>query len=270
MKKRILAALAVIFTLTASLQLTVLAYNTPVTDEVGYLTWDEIDTLNSYLEQVRNEYDMDVVVYIEQSAGSDNVLSRADDIYDYRGYGVGESRDGIMMYISMYPRKYTFSTCGEGIRVFNDAATECLTEVTGEYLRAGDYYNAVAAYAEEAYSMLTAAANGDVYGYGEEETADDYTKPVAWGLAVIIPLIVAALTTHARGRGMNTAQYNNSAANYVHGGMNLTTSNDLFLYSSIMRTPRMQNRPNAGGGGMSTTHMSSGGTTHGGGGGGSY
>ncbi len=268
MKKRILTFLAVIFTLTASLQLTVLAYNTPVTDEVGYLTRDEINALNSYLEQVRSEYGMDVVVYIEQSAGSDNVLLRADDIYDYRGYGAGENRDGIMMYISMYPRKYTFSTCGEGIRVFNDAAIERLTEVTGEYLRAGDYYDAVAAYAEEAYSMLTAAANGEVYGYGEG-AADDYTKPVAWGLAGIIPLIVAALTTHARGKGMNTAQYNNSAAGYVNGSLNLTTSNDLFLYSSITRTPRMQNTPRSGGG-MSTTHTSSGGTTHGGGGGGSY
>ncbi len=269
MKKRILAALAVMFALTVAAQFTAFAYNTPVTDEVGYLTQNEINTLNSYLEQVRNEYNMDVVVYIEQSAGSDNVLLRADDIYDYRGYGVGENRDGIMMYISMYPRKYTFSTCGEGIRVFNDAAIERLTEITGEYLREGDYYNAIVAYAEEAYSMLTAAANGEMYGEGKE-TADDYAKPLAWGLAVIIPLIVAALTTRARGRGMNTAQYNNSAANYVHGGMNLMTSNDLFLYSSIMRTPRMQNRPNAGGGDMSTTHMSSGGTTHGGGGGGSY
>ncbi len=266
MKKRILTFLAVIFTLTASLHLTALAYNTPVTDEVGYLTQDEINALNSYLEQVRNEYGMDVVVYIEQSAGSDNVLYRADDIYDYRGYGVGENRDGIMMYISMYPRKYTFSTCGEGIRVFNDAAIERLTEVTGEYLRADDYYDAVAAYAEEAYSMLTAAANGEVYGYGEG-AADDYAKPVAWGLAGIIPLIVAALTTHARGKGMNTAQYNNSAANYVSGSLNLTTSNDLFLYSSITRTPRMQNTANSGG---STTHMSSSGEMHGGGGGGSY
>ena len=136
-------------------------------------------------------------------------------------------------------------------------------------MRAGDYYDAVAAYAEESYNMLTAAANGEVYGEG---AADDYTKPVAWGLAGIIPLIVAALTTRARSRGMNTAQYNNSAANYVSGSLNLTTSNDLFLYSSITRTPRMQNTPRSGGGpgGMSTTHMSSGDTTHGGGGGGSY
>ena len=266
MKKRILTFLAVMFTLTAFAPFTSFAYNTPVTDEVGYLTNDEINALNSYLEQVRSEYNMDVVVYIEQSAGSDNVLYRADDIYDYRGYGVGENRDGIMMYISMYPRKYTFSTCGNGIRVFNDAAIERLTEVTGEYMRAGDYYDAVAAYAEESYNMLTAAANGEVYGYGES-AADDYTKPVAWGLAGIIPLIVAALTTRARSRGMNTAQYNNSAAGYVKGGLNLTTSNDLFLYSSITRTPRMQNTANSGG---STTHMSSSGEMHGGGGGGSY
>ena len=261
MKKRILVFLTVVFALTAVMQFTVFAYNAPVTDEVGYLTHEDINELNSYLDEVRSEYDMDVFVYIEEHAPTDNLLLHASDIYDDLGYGVGKNHDGIMMYISKYPRKYTFSTCGDGIHIFNSSAIDSLTDVTMPYLRADDYYGAIQAYAEEACSMLEAASDGQPYG---EE--DGHSTLLMWGLVVIVPLVVAAFATHIRGKAMNTAVYNDYADSYMRGKLNLTTANDLFLYSTITRTPRVKNNTSTGGG----THTSSSGRTHGGGGGGSY
>lgn len=260
MKKRILVFLTVMLALTAVMQFTALAYNAPVTDEVGYLTREEINELNSYLDEVRSEYDMDVVVYIEEHAPTDNLLLHASDIYDDLGYGVGNNHDGIMMYISKYPRKYTFSTCGEGINIFNSRAIDRLTDVTMPYLRADDYYGAIQSYADETRSMLQMEADGQPYG---EE--DGYSSLLMWGLVVIVPLVVAAFATHIRGKDMNTAVYNDYADSYMRGSVNLTTANDLFLYSTITRTPRVKNNTGTGG-----THTSSSGRTHGGGGGGSY
>ena len=191
---------------------------------------------------------------------SDNILLHASDIYDDYGYGVGENHDGIMMYISKSPRKYTFSTCGDGMRIFNSRAIDRLTDATMPYLQRDDYYGAIKAYAEETYSMLEAAADGKPYG------EDDYSTPIMWGLVIIVPLVVAALSTHIRGKAMNTAVYNDYADSYVRGGLNLTTANDLFLYSTIRRTPRAKNTTSSGGG----THTSSSGRVHGGGGGGRF
>ena len=263
MKKRILAFLTIIFALTIVMPFAALAYNAPVTDEVGYLTHEEINELNSYLDEVRREYDMDVVVYIEERAPTDNMLLRASDIYDDLGYGIGKNHDGIMMYISKYPRKYTFSTCGNGIHIFNSKAIDRLTDATMPYLRADDYYGAIKAYADATRSILKMTADGQPYGSEE----DGYSTLLMWGLVVIVPLVVAAFATHIRGKSMNTAVYNNYADSYMRGGVNLTTTNDLFLYSTITRTPRVKNTTSTGG---SRTHTSSSGRVHGGGGGGRY
>ena len=260
MKKRILAMLAVMFALTVMMPFAASAYITAVTDEAGYLTLGDEAELNSYLKEIRAEYNMDVVVYIEEYMNSDNILLHASDIYDDYGYGVGENHDGIMMYISKSPRKYTFSTCGDGIRVFNDKAIDRLTEVTSPYLKKNDYYGAIKAYADESSAMLEMAADGHPYG------EDRHSKVIVWGLAVIIPLAIAAFATYIRGQRMNTAVYNDYADSYMRGGVNLTTSNDLFLYSTLTRTPRVKNTTGSGG----STHTSSSGRTHGGGGGGSY
>ena len=75
-------------------------------------------------------------------------MAYADDFYDYNGYGYGDSRDGILLLISMEERDWRISTCGYGITVFTDAGQEYISDKFLPYLSDGDYSEAFTKYAD--------------------------------------------------------------------------------------------------------------------------
>ncbi|MBR0366434.1 MAG: TPM domain-containing protein [Clostridia bacterium] len=258
MKRKIISLSLLLLMLVLSLHTSAFALNPPVIDEAGYLTNYQLDSLNKKLDEIRNEYNTDVVVYIEQNMVGDDRQARADDIYDYNGYGIGSNYDGIMMYISANPREYVFTTCGSAMTAFNSRGIDYLTDVVDSYMHSSDYYSAISAYAETAAEMLEMARGG--HPYNEKKPMNVF---IAWAIGIIAPFIIAAIATKSRGKRMNTARYQDYANEYMKpGSMNLDVSRDIFVYSTVTRTKRV--KQNSG------THTSSSGRTHGGGGGGSY
>lgn len=89
----------------------------------------------------------------------------------------------------------------------------------------------------------------------------------AWCLAgaLVIGYVVAAIVTGRMKRQLQTVQFQSSANSYVkQNSMNVTESNDLFLYTQVARYEKPKETSSSDG---STTHTSSSGETHGGGGG---
>ena len=106
---------------------------------------------------------------------------------------------------------------------------------------------------------------GDYWVEGEVPQSSFIGKRIM--ISLIVSVIMAFIWVSVMKSGMNTAKRNNRASDYVRkGSFNLTQSSDLYLYSTVVKTPRAQNTSSGGGGGGGT-HFSSSGASHGGGGG---
>ena len=59
------------------------------------------------------------------------------------------------------------------------------------------------------------------------------------GIIVILPIIIVLIMTFVKLSQMNTANPENYAANYIdRSSFNITVSQDIFLYSSVTKSPR--------------------------------
>ena len=227
-----------------------------VTDGAGYLSEAENNELTQRLDSIRYKYNIDVALVIEEVMSGSSAQARADDIYDYGGYGLGSGSDGILLYVSKTPRNYHFTTYGKGMKVFNDDALEHLENAVVPYMRSNDYYSAFSAYADTSEEILEMAAQGKTFKKISGEDA------LIFALIIIAaPIAAAWFMTYNKGKAMNTAQIKTEADNYIkNGSMKLTGSRDIYLHSVQTRTPK----PKSSG---SSSHMSSSGRSHGGRGG---
>ncbi len=244
-----------------------------VVDNAGYLSDDEVNSLTVRLDELRDKYDVDVAVVIDDQMWGDDVESAADDTYDYYFYGAGTEDDGVLLYISKEPRMYQISTFGSGITAFTDYGIEHLQSLIVPNLQNDDYYSACMAYANGADDLLQQAADGTPYDIDSDDielTAGEKAgSSIGFGvlLSLIIALIASAISTRSKVKQMNTAREQADAHGYMKpGSFNLRTRQDVFLYSHLERHEKPKDPPPSSGGG-STTHVSSSGRSHGGGGG---
>lgn len=91
-------------------------------------------------------------------------------------------------------------------------------------------------------------------------------EPFAVGInlliALAVGLVAGLLVTGNMRRKLKTVRKQDRAASYVRqGSMNVTRSNDFYLYSTVSKSAKPKNEDNNGG---SSTHTSSSGDTFGG------
>lgn len=233
--------------------------NPPVVDNGEVLTEEQTAALSDKLNSIREEYDFDVAIYTEYVMSGYYAEATADDIYDSNGYGGGETDDGIMLYISREPREYHLTTHAKGIEYFNDNGLQYLEEKLLPYLKENDYCSAMNVYADCAGELLQMAANGEPF---DEVILDRDSKIFIIIIALTVPLLIAFAAMGLRLLRMKTVQKKVGAGDYVKcGGVALDRSEDIFLYSTVTKTPRPKETQ------ASSSHTSSSGRTHGGRGG---
>lgn len=257
MKKRI--ALMVLSLLCCTFTIPAMAafQNPAVVDDAGYLTQSQTEELTEKLDNLRETYDFDVAIYTESSMTGSDAMNTADDIFDYNGYGAGDSADGILLYVSANPREYWFSTHGSGMTAFNDNGLAYLEKQVLPGLQEDDYYAAFSAYADYTEELLEMAAQGKPYN--KKQHTMSYVLSVI-AAALLVPLALAFGAMHRKLRAMKTAVEQNYAADYMKpGSMKLQASQDIFLYSTVTKTEKPKSN--------SGSHTSSSGESHGGRGG---
>lgn len=251
MKK--LLRLLLVSALILSLAVPVFAANTNaprVVDNADLLSSDEEAALSREIQQMQSELCLDIVIVTTYGTGNKGVQAYADDYYDNNGYGYGADNSGILLLLDMDAREWYMSTCGEAIQIFTDNDLDNLGDGIVDYLSAGDYY--------EAFDHWIGELSWYVTYYREGNTVFSNLP-----LALVIGLIVAAITILVMRSSMNTAKLQKGAANYMKdGSFHLRQRSDVFLYSRVTRVPRPKNN-----GSGSSTHRSSGGVSHGGRGG---
>ncbi len=88
-------------------------------------------------------------------------------------------------------------------------------------------------------------------------------------ISIVVGVLLSAMIVSTMVSNLKSVRFQPSASSYVKPGtMSVSDSSDLFLYSTMTRTPRPKHDDNSSSGSMhsggSTVHMSSSGTMHGG------
>ena len=253
-------------------------------DYAGLLSGDEADSIATALEDASREYGMTVAILTVDSFDGKSAEEYADDFYDDNGLGEGEDGDGLLLLVSMSERKWHISTKGYAIYAFPDYYLDSIGDDITPFLADGDCYSAFDTFIENCRYYLAE----DMEDEGYEERRDNYSDedfydfsvvetrsgprmiwiPIAIGVGLIVALIAMSIMK----RGMKSVKMQSTAADYVRAGsFSLSESRDVFLYTTVSKTPRPKDDDQQGGigagGNFSSTHMSGGGSVHGGRGG---
>ena len=234
-------------------------FNAPVTDNAGYLSDDQLSELNERIQGIRDKYDFDLAVCIDQTQWGDTAQAAADDTYDYYMYGAGAGSDGLLLYISADPRNYAVTQHGSGTTAFNDDGLDYLTTLFLPDMKEDKYFEACSAYADGAEELLQMAAAGQPFKYEADRGKIAAEVVFALIIAFVIAFFAAKRSNKSKAEEMNTAREQVDAHGYMRpGSFSLQMSQDVFLYS---RMDRRKIEKQSGGSG---THTSSSGRSHGG------
>lgn len=261
-----------------------------IVDNAELLTDSEEALLEERTASVRESYDYDVVILTIDSLDGEDILSYANDYYDYNGYGVGSGYDGMIFVISMAERDFGTSTCGSGIYYFSDYTLDNIHENITPSLSAGEYFDAFDEYINQVEYVLYSAAieeqpasanttmpeynlsggyDSSLYTYdeGEVSTAEVYIF-MEIGI-IIVALVIGLITVSVMKSPMKNIGIKKDADSYTGADdLKLKRQIDRFIYSNVSKT-RIETNNSSGsrssfGGGHSSTSFGSSGRMHGG------
>ncbi|MDD7176482.1 MAG: TPM domain-containing protein [Lachnospiraceae bacterium] len=235
-------------------------------DEAGLLSAEEAADIESKLSGLAQKYDMHYVIVTSEDPNISSPMAAADDFFDYNGYGTGEDRSGVLLYINMETRDVWISTRGFGITAFTDAGIDYILDELADGLGSELYYDTFEAYIARCDDFTLQAKNGTPY---DVDHMPQEPFPFIGGLIMCMALgaVVALIYILVLRGQLKSVAPNESAIDYMKkGSMHVTNSREFFLYRTVSRTERPKENTSSSGGGGSTTHVSSSGATHGGGG----
>lgn len=244
----------------------------------------ESDSIAAALDDLSREYGMTVAILTVDSFDGKSAEEYADDFYDDNGLGTGEGGDGLILLVSMAERKWHISTKGYAIYAFPDYYLDSIGEDIVPYLADGDYLAAFETFIDDCRSYMAEDMEEEGYDERRDEYSDkdfyDFPEteknsgprfiwiPIAIGVGLIIALVSMSIMK----RGMKSVRMQAAASDYIRSGsFSLSESRDVFLYTTVSKTPKPKDNDGHGGmgagGHFSSTHMSGGGSIHGGRGG---
>lgn len=249
-----------------------------VYDYAGLLTAEQAAELQLALAAATQQTGMDIVFLSAADTGGKESLAYAEDFYDQNGFGVGESKDGIVYFIDMDHRVPTIATTGHMIDYISDNRLNDLFDSVDPYLQQGDWYGSATAFSGRLTYWVAQGLPEGGYRYDEEtgQVIDEHGNLVGarkrqLGAGEAFFALAAGLLAGLWRYRKVSRSYRMQGQNYVfnlRSGAVLSIiaagAADQFLRSSVTRVPITP--PGAGSGGHgSSVHRGGSGTFHGGG-----
>ncbi|MDD5805428.1 TPM domain-containing protein [Blautia sp. HCP3S3_H10_1] len=230
-----------------------------VLDEADLLSSDEESQLLDKLESVSADYDFDVAVATVQSINGMEMNKFTDVFFDENGYGTGDNHDGILFMVSIGDRQWHITTHGYGMTVFNQDGLDYLKEQVEPLLKDEDFYGAFDTYADQCQLFLEQAATGEPFD--ASTLPREPFSPIWIPISLGIGLLLAFLCTMGMRAQLKSVRAKDSAVDYVRqGSLDVTRSNDIFLYHTVTRTAKPKDDDNSSTGGSDSSHGGTGGS----------
>lgn len=229
MMKRLLALL----TLFCLLAVPALAEQR-VFDEANLLSPATESALEKAIASIQQDYQFDVVIATVPHTNSMEIKDFAADFYDYGGFGLNSTHDGILFLIVSSTRKYFMLNTGVSEQIFSDAVLYGVEDEVVPHLRRNDYDGAVTEFVSQVRRRLNLHTP-----LGRANAAFPVLLAAGIGVALIVTLIFKAQ--------MKTVRRQTDATHYIRQSR-LTRSQDIYLYTSTSRS-RIETSSGGHGGG---------------------
>ena len=291
MRKSIIAVLlSVLLVFTFAVSAFALTYDESlprIVDDADVFTDTEESLLNDYAVECREKYETDLVIAAVTTMEGKDIDNFAMDYFDYKGYGIGQNHDGIIMVICMEPGNHTYGICttGKEIQNFTDGYIEYMYDEIGSYLSDGEFFYGAKEFVDLSkdafegnakydsyYDKYNYNSDGDYSYSGNERTTskgrydiDTIAKNVL--TALVVGLIAGLIVAQMLKGQMKPVKMATTAKNYlVPGSLNVYYCREMFIRSDVTKTPIPKSNSSGGG----SSHSGSSGRSHGGGGGRSF
>ena len=228
------------------------APSTYVFDEYGLFSSSEYSQLESTAESLAKQYGMGVYFLTtgtmngNYNPSSDERTRYATGYYVDHSLGLGPGKDGIMFVVAADSRDYVTIAYGQGSYSFSDSGISSMEDDVTSYLGDNDWFGAAEAYYNDIGDQLEYYAQKGTPG--KPLDAMDYALRI--GIILVIPLIIAIIVVSSMKSKMKTAREKTEARDYLdQSSLVLTISEDTFINSSVIATPRNEDKGGGGGGG---------------------
>ena len=256
MKKKLTAFIAICLMLVLTLALgasPAWASGLPkVVDEADVLTSSEEAELNSLLQQLGDEYGLDIVAVLANSYSGSDIGKYTENYYDSNGYGYDSEGSGVIMLIALNDGEWYLDRVGYGVDMITDNDLDDMYDKVLPYLEDGDFYGAVGKFAEmtadcaEAYKKY-GEPSGPSYPPGPEpHQKEEYPLAANLGISGALGALVSFISTARNKSKLKSVRSKEQASDYVRqGSLNLAVNRDLYLYSQVTRVPRPKQQNHA-------------------------
>ena len=239
--KRTISVLLVL-TLAAMLTVSVSAAEMPrLVDAADLLPMEQEADLLAQLDQLSGELQVDVAIVTMESCGGYSPDDVIEEYYDQYDFGIGTTRDGVVLLLSMAERDWRILSNGFAAQAITPGDIDFIGDQIVDELSAGEYYEAFAEYATLCEYEIKGERNGFPFEFGTSLL-----------VSVAIGFVVAFIATGIMRSKLRSVRSRTGAREYsVPGSMQMTRSGDLFLYRTLDRRhkPQQNTSVSRGGGG---------------------
>lgn len=239
-----------------------------IQDDAQLFTTEETKKIENLSEEIRDQYQMNVLVMTCEDAGGKESHEVLEDTYEEYGLESNEAKGGIALLIDMDNRELNLVTERDMIYYITDYREEKIYDAAQSYASDGEYGNAMIAMLKKVQQYLNEGIPNNQYTYDTETGRIVRYHSLASGdilLAFFAGLMVAAIVSAILYRSYTVVKkYRYSTEKNAR--LKITAQRDI-LVNQFVTHRRIEKDPPSGGGdsGRTSTHHSSGGHTYGGG-----
>lgn len=221
-----------------------------VYDDADLLTDSEESSLTKRLLSISHTYNAQIVVATIASMDGGDVDGFLEYFYDSMGFGYGENHDGVLLLVCMDPREYRILSNGYAGTAIDTDSIEVIGNTIKTDLSDGNYAEAFQGFADECEYYLDGYLNGFPFEFG-------MTLLISLVIGIVAGLIVAFIL---KGQ-LKSVRKQDKANVYVKpGSMEVTVSNDFYLYRNVTRTKKESNSSSGSGSSSGSSRSTGGGS----------
>ena len=225
MKRKIFSVLlAIVFCLSMSV-MALAASDANLYDDADLLSDAEETRLGAKLDAACMQYDAQIVIATVSNING-SIDEFVEEVYDSMNIGYGTNRDGVLLLVCMDTREYRILSNGYAGVAIDGGDIDAIGDAIVSDLSDGNYEDAFNTFIDRCEYYLNGYINGFPFNFGKNLL-----------VAVVIGIIAGVIVAFVLKRQLKTVRKQNQANVYVKpGSMQLTASNDFFLYRTVNRS----------------------------------
>lgn len=223
------------------------AGNFHMVDTAGLLTSIQEAALEAKLAEISARQGTEVCIVTVNSLEGTIIADYSEYFYD----SYMDDVPAVVLFIAMDEREWDIAAYGGAEVSFNAAGREYIGGQILDSLSDEDFNNAFTDFAALCDDFLAQAASGEPYGSGNLPK-----EPMAWYsilIALGIGLVVALIVTGTMKAALKSVAMRHAAEYVRPGSLQLTRSQDIFLYRTVSRRERPKSSTSSGSGAGSSS-----------------